>query len=117
MYKLSLLPLKSRERSKRTFEIKLISNSNSSFKKSKKKKKNIEIFPFPPWISHEKKGNERTKRKIKFLRIIPDIFSPLQEFLPEWQLVSLVFPTIPPVEQSGASYCPGGDAEEWTSTE
>lgn len=44
MYKLSLLPLKSRERSKRTFEIKLISNSNSSFQKSQKKKKKISKY-------------------------------------------------------------------------
>lgn len=56
MYKLSLLPLKSRERSKRTFEIKLISNSNSSFKKSKKKKyRNI---PFPSVNFARKKKNK-----------------------------------------------------------
>lgn len=60
MYKLSLLPLKSRERSKRTFEIKLISNSNSSFKKSKKKKnRNI---PFPS-VNFARKKRERTNEE------------------------------------------------------
>ena len=61
MYKLSLLPLKSRERSKRTFEIKLISNSNSSFKKSKKKKKYRNI-PFPS-VNFARKKRERTNEE------------------------------------------------------
>lgn len=62
MYKLSLLPLKSRERSKRTFEIKLISNSNSSFQKSQKKKKKYRNIPFPS-VNFARKKRERTNEE------------------------------------------------------
>lgn len=66
MYKLSLLPLKSRERSKRTFEIKLISNSNSSFKKSKKKKKISKYSLSLREFRTKKKGTNERREKLNF---------------------------------------------------
>lgn len=70
MYKLSLLPLKSRERSKRTFEIKLISNSNSSFQKSQKKKKKYRNIPFPSVNfarkKNKSKGRDERGEKLNF---------------------------------------------------
>ena len=67
MYKLSLLPLKSRERSKRTFEIKLISNSNSSFQKSQKKKKKISKYSLSlREFRTKKKGTNERREKLNF---------------------------------------------------
>lgn len=66
MYKLSLLPLKSRERSKRTFEIKLISNSNSSFKKSKKKEKISKYSLSLREFRTKKKGTNERREKLNF---------------------------------------------------